>query len=410
MNRRMLSTFVLLTLISTFITGCQKPKVEKPDYDRALPPGQTALRLVLNEKDWPNLATAYLEKHPGTHEALKRSEEWFKLQSTKQFFPLGDVTHLRAQASTYAFRQILESSVTSAEFEQQLKDQFNCYTSVGYDNRGSVLYTGYYTPIFKGSKTASGAYPYPLYNKPDDLISDPITGEVKGRKVGNGVVPYPTRTEIESTNMLKGTELVYVATRFEQYVIQVNGSAKIELDDGGVMYIGYAGSNGQEYTGLGQMLKDQKILGPGELNLPNIKKYFDQNPQKLEPLIAKNDRYTFFKEYTGDNWPAGSLGFKATPYVTLATDKSVFPRGAPVVVVTNLAKNSGGKSDATVIMADQDTGGAIRAAGRGDIYYGIGPAAETLAGAQFSEGRLYYFFLKHQNVLDWYKKMRGQTP
>jgi membrane-bound lytic murein transglycosylase A len=42
---------------------------------------------------------------------------------------------------------------------------------------------------------------------------------------------------------------------------------------------------------------------------------------------------------------------------------------------------------------DQDTGGAIRTAGRADIYLGIGPEAEELAGRTRVEGQLYYLFL-----------------
>ena len=45
-------------------------------------------------------------------------------------------------------------------------------------------------------------------------------------------------------------------------------------------------------------------------------------------------------------------------------------------------------------MVDQDTGGGIRAPGRADIYMGEGDDAETLAGGQYAEGRLYYLFLR----------------
>jgi hypothetical protein len=49
-------------------------------------------------------------------------------------------------------------------------------------------------------------------------------------------------------------------------------------------------------------------------------------------------------------------------------------------------------------MMDQDTGGAIRAAGRADIYMGVGAAAEILAGNQFADGTFYYFVLKPEFV------------
>ena len=43
---------------------------------------------------------------------------------------------------------------------------------------------------------------------------------------------------------------------------------------------------------------------------------------------------------------------------------------------------------------DQDTGGAIRAAGRCDVYMGVGDRAGELAGGTYREGRLYYLFVK----------------
>jgi membrane-bound lytic murein transglycosylase A len=45
-------------------------------------------------------------------------------------------------------------------------------------------------------------------------------------------------------------------------------------------------------------------------------------------------------------------------------------------------------------MLDQDTGGAIRTAGRADLYLGVGPEAERRSGATQATGQLYYFFLR----------------
>ena len=52
-------------------------------------------------------------------------------------------------------------------------------------------------------------------------------------------------------------------------------------------------------------------------------------------------------------------------------------------------------------MLDQDTGGAIRAAGRADLYMGAGAPAELLAGGQYSTGKMYYFFLKPEFVAQY---------
>ena len=47
-----------------------------------------------------------------------------------------------------------------------------------------------------------------------------------------------------------------------------------------------------------------------------------------------------------------------------------------------------------IVVCDQDTEGAIVAPGRCDLFMGIGPEARTLAGGQYAEGTMYYFFLK----------------
>ena len=399
---------ILITLLLA-TTGCQKQAKTKPDYNRPLPPGASALRQILDPAKWPDLHEPFEQKDGELVGALERSQSWFAAPSSRQFFPLGDVSHIRAQASVYAFRQLLAQSGSASEFDAAMKEHFDCYTSIGFDDRGTVLFTGYFTPIFKGSTTRSAAYSYPLYKKPADLDIDPISGKVYGRKLagGGGHQPYPSRQELESSGELNGLELVYLPTRMDQYIIQVNGSAKIELDNGGVMYVGYAGNNGHDYTGLGATLVKEGVIEPEKLNLAAIRAHFADKPQDLERYINMNDRYVFFAEYSGGNWPAGSLGVRVTERRTLATDKDIFPRGGVVLVQTRSAAGRGreARTDFNQWMADQDTGGAIRAAGRGDIYMGIGPQAETLAGGQFAEGRLYYFFLKHALVMDWARRM-----
>ena len=114
----------------------------------------------------------------------------------------------------------------------------------------------------------------------------------------------------------------------------------------------------------------------------------------VEELIDRNENFVFFKDYDGSNWPAGSLGVKVTPKRSLATDKNVYPLGALCLVDTQGVSVSGNQVPFRRFMLDQDTGGAIKAPGRADIYMGEGNDAETLAGGQYAEGRLYYIFLK----------------
>lgn len=394
-----LSAFVLMTCLALVSMGCQRSK-SKPDYNRPLPPGANGLRLLRDLADWPDLRQPFTPGDPSLVEALDRSIGWFAAPSSKKPFPLFDVDHARAKASVYAWKQIMLESTSPEDFEQRIRDEFDCYTSVGFDDAGGVLFTGYYTPIFKGSLTPDSTFKYPLYKRPADLVTDPLTGEPKGRKVGDSVVPWPSREEIESSGMLAGTELLYVADKFEAYIIHVNGSAKIQLPDGQFKYIGYAGKTDRPYKGIGKTLVDEGKIEPEKLSLTSLKEYFKANPQDMDRYINANESYVFFSEYKGE-WPAGSIGVKVAEFRSLATDKKVFPRAGVVLVNTTIPRSDGTKGPFNQIMLDQDTGGAIRAAGRADIYMGIGPNAERLAGGQFAEGRMYYFFLKHDKVPEW---------
>ncbi len=390
------------------LAGCSKPQQAKPDYNRPLRPGELALQKVLDPADWPNLEHAYATSGPELGVALDRSVAWFDNPSSADHYPVAGIDFRRAHASTYALREVLADANSSQDFHAAVRAEFDCYRSVGYDGMGSVLYTGYYTPIFRGSRERTAAYRYPLYARPDDLAIEPLTGKVLGRKTGAGHEPYPARAELEDSGELEGTEIVWLPTRLDQYVIQVNGSAKIDLVDGSSMLVGYAGSNGREYTGLGQTLMEQGVLEPEQVSLPAIQGYFDDKPDELERYIRMNERFIFFRTYDGGNWPAGSLGFRVTPERSLATDKQVFPRACPVVAVVPNVHAGGPRTAWVQLMADQDTGGAIRAAGRADIYFGIGDAAGRRAGNQFSVGRLFYLMLKHDRIHDWLEKMRAE--
>jgi len=204
--------------------------------------------------------------------------------------------------------------------------------------------------------------------------------------------------------MLAGRELVYLSSRLDAYIIEVNGSAKLNMRDGATMYVGYAGTNGHEYTSVGGLLVEDGKLSGAKLSLPAIRQYFVQHPYELSSYIRRNDRFVFFSEYDGSRWPAGSMGFRVMPMRTLATDKAIFPRGSVVLVNTRMPGAIGSRSF-NQVMLDQDTGGAIRAAGRADIYIGIGREAEVLAGRQVAQGQMYYLLLKPDKVQPWYQRM-----
>ena len=110
--------------------------------------------------------------------------------------------------------------------------------------------------------------------------------------------------------------------------------------------------------------------------------------------MLENDRFVFFSESSGNNWPKGSIGVALTPQASLAMDNTVFPLAGIFLVDTNIENAIGEQSRYVRLMLNQDTGGAIKGPGRADIYMGIGKQAGAIAGNLKSNGKLFYFLLK----------------
>lgn len=401
--------------------GCQtRQRVDDtpagPDYGRQLAPGESALRLITDPARMPHLAGAFRDyrdaNEPFLRNAIDQSKKWFLAPSSRQFFPFdvpgassggaipgGGITHDQAHASLHAFEHLLVESADAASFVADVQRMFNIYESVGYNSEGIVLYTGYYAPEFRASRTRGGAFQYPLYKRPDDLVTDPVTGDPLGRRMPDGTLaPWPTRREIEQSNMFAGSELVWLDDPLSVYIIHVNGSAKLKLEDGDIMYVGYGGKTDRPYGSLGQAIIEAGLAERANMSLARIKQLYRRHPDRIMELTYANESYVFFTEYAGGNWPAGSLGVRVTEQTSLATDKRIYPRGGLVLVDTQTVTFSQGHRAFLRFMLDQDAGGAIRAPGRADIFMGIGPSAEILAGGQYAEGRLYYLFLREDYV------------
>lgn len=368
------------------------------NYTKPLPAGQSAFRRVAIS-NWPDVGVAWEERDLFLQDSLDNSIAWFAVPSSKQWFPLEGVTHEQAKNSVIVLRTLLAESNSKEEFTELVEERFNVFESVGCDGEGTVLFTGYYSPDFQASKQPSNLFHAPLYTRPNDLVTDPSSGAPIGRKTASGTIEqWPTRKDLGSSGELNGTELVWVKDDLDAYTIHVNGSARLRMNNGELMYIGYAGKTDREYTGLGHSVLDAGLLPPEKLSLRAIRRIYDKNPETINALIDKNESFVFFREYDGGNWPAGSLGVPVTAERSIATDKKIFPRGGVVLVDTTVRSLTGEKKTFTQFMTDQDTGGAIRAPGRADLFMGVGPTAGIKAGGQYAEGKLYYLFLKPDSI------------
>ena len=385
----------LYLVLVALVTACASHKPE-PEWGRPLPEGARALLPLGPGDKRPDLAAQW-ERRDELLAAVELTLPWFDKPSSKAHFPVEGVTLQRAKDSVLRFREILLSANGAADFARRVEADFEVFKSAGWDAMGGgVLYTGYFTPILDGRRERGGAYQYPLYALPPDLVKD-AHGTTLGRKSAAGALsPYPDRQAIETGKLLdgQGLELVWLGDPLDAYIAHVNGSAVIRMGDGSLMRLGYAGKNGHDYVSLRDALLAEKQLTSDDSHLPGIRKWAGRNPpEKVLTYLHRNPSYVFFTPIDGR--PRGSLNVEVTPEITLATDKRLFPRGGLVFVDTALPGIDGrGKLDYQRLMLDQDTGGAIRTAGRADIYLGVGPLAARRAGSTRAEGQLYYFFLK----------------
>jgi membrane-bound lytic murein transglycosylase A len=297
----------------------------------------------------------------------------------------------RVKRSLVRFRQLLTTSTSAAQLQAAVKKEFAFYQSVGSDNRGTVKFTGYYEPIYQASRKQTSEFKYPLYKLPAGFE--------------NWKNPQPERVQLEGADGLQaaksalaGNEIFWMRDRFEAILVQIQGSAELELTDGTKTTVGYAGGTSFAYTSIGKELAKDGKLAPSQLTLPGVIGYFRQNPLELNVYIPRWKRFVFMKE-TFNAQAMGSINVPVTPERSIATDKSVMPPGALALVHTELPYVSSGRSIQQKLVSryvlDQDTGSAIVGAGRVDYFMGKGKVAGDRAGVTGGPGQLYYLLLKN---------------
>jgi membrane-bound lytic murein transglycosylase A len=304
-----------------------------------------------------------------------------------QQYPVPNFSLERVRSSLIRFRQLVTAAHSPEELQASVRKEFDLYQSVGNDGNGTVGFTGYFQPTYAASRVQTTEFRYPLYRMPANLNG-----------LGN-----PTRLDLEGQDglsgkgLLQGLELVWLRDRLQAYLVQVQGSAQLQMTDGSTLSVGYVGHTNYPYVSMGRELVNAGKFRLEDLSLPVLIQYFQQNPADMDVYIPRNNRFVFFEETTGT--PAtGSLGVPVTAGRSIATDKSLMPPGALALIQTLIPEEDKRGNlipqPASRYVLDQDTGGAIRGAGRVDLFMGTGTLAGDRAGLINATGQLYYLLLK----------------
>lgn len=235
-------------------------------------------------------------------------------------------------------------------------------------------FTGYFEPEMRGSKAPSRLFTVPVYRRPSDLTDK----------------PYFTRAEIEQGALKgKGLEIAYVQDPVALFEVQVQGSGRIQLAEGGSMNLGFDGSNNRPYTALGNVLIEMGVFATKEqATWPAIRDWLKRNPAQARDVMRRNERYIFFKD-TRTQGAIGAEGVQLTAQRSMAIDTAFTPYGTPIWIDTArpVARKAGATEPYRRLMIAQDTGTAIQGPARGDVFFGGGPLAADWAGRMNSSGR-----------------------
>ena len=253
--------------------------------------------------------------------------------------------------------------------------------------------TGYYEPIVDGSRFPTGIYHVPIYRRPPDLLPPsgtpagtafPNTGQSLRRDASGKLVPYYDRADIEDGALDgKHLEICWIKDPTDALFIQIQGSARIRLEDGLVVRINYDSHNGFPYTPVGRILIDRKLVPREEMSMERIRDWLHDNPDGAKELRRQNRSFVFFRivGLGDDSEPLGAQGLPLTPGRSIAVDKALHVYGTPFFIGAGLPIDSAKSSTPFHrLMIAQDTGSAIVGAARADLYWGAGNQAGQIAG------------------------------
>src|SRR6202142_1498317 len=253
--------------------------------------------------------------------------------------------------------------------------------------------TGYYEPIVDGSRTLTDVYNVPVYRRPSNLFvrgfkqsaaSLPNKGQVF-RKIGRRkLVPYYDRGEIEDGAIAgRGLKICWLKNQTDLLFSQIQGSARIRLEDGSTIRINYDAHNGYPYTAVGRVLIDRGIIPKEQMSMQKIREWMEQNPDGAKERGGQNRAYGFFLEVpiSDKDEAVGAQGVPLTPGRSIAVDKSLHVYGTPFFIEGELPiESERSKTPFRRLMVAQDTGSAITGPARADIYYCAGPDAGRVSG------------------------------
>jgi membrane-bound lytic murein transglycosylase A len=337
---------------------------------------------------WTDIAGWNEDDHLLAYQAFRTSCRPISAQQNQPADPKALGTSLRDPCRAAKAANISDGAAARAFFEQHF---LPLRISRLGEEQGFV--TGYYEPVIDGSRTQTDVYTVPVYRRPSNLfvrgftqasVGLPNKGEVF-RKIGRRkLVPYYDRAQIEDGAIAgRGLEICWLKSQTDLLFSQIQGSARVRLEDGSTVRINYDAHNGYPYTAVGRVLIDRGIIPKEQMSMQRIREWMDQNPDGAKELRRQNRAYVFFREVqlSDKDEAVGAQGVPLTPGRSIAVDKALHVYGTPFFIEGELPiESEQSKTPFRRLMVAQDTGSAIVGPARADIYFGAGADAGRVSG------------------------------
>src|SRR5712672_165354 len=253
--------------------------------------------------------------------------------------------------------------------------------------------TGYYEPVLDGSRTQTDVYNVPVYRRPSNLFVRGVKQDAVGlpnkgqvfRKIGRRkLVPYYDRAEIEDGAIAgRGLEICWLKNQTDLLFTQIQGSARVRIEDGSTIRINYDAHNGYPYTAVGRILIDRGIVPKDQMSMQRIREWMDQNPDGAKELRRQNRSYVFFREVqlSDKDEAVGAQGVPLTPGRSIAVDRALHVYGTPFFIEGELPiESEQSRTPFRRLMIAQDSRSAIVGPARADLYFGAGVEAGKVSG------------------------------
>jgi membrane-bound lytic murein transglycosylase A len=402
LNSRYLYIIIYAITFALLVSSCKPKPMVKPE-----PPTRENAMELISSWSYPDFLDDMT--YDGLEDSLLQSLSYLnKIPADRQFIFGKDQYNAKHMIkSLQHFLDYIQTRPPRQDLKKFIQSDYRIYRSVGRNGEGEVLYTGYYEPLLKGSLVRSDRYRFPIYTRPRDLITIDLSlfhkkfrGEkIIGRYTNQSVVPYYDRSEIETGGVLadKAGVLAWAEDPVDVFFLQIQGSGKVQLDNGNVFNVHYQTTNGRPYRSIGKLLIDEEKISVADMSMQKIREYLNNHPEEINTVLNYNPSYVFF--IIEPNGPLGNINVKLTPGRSIALDRRIFPSAALAFIETEkpLIDDAGqihSWQRFSRFVLNQDTGGAIKGPGRADLFWGNGPYAEIAAGHLKHTGELYFLVLK----------------